>query len=79
MVANYWCREGNEIFVFPGADTPFLVRREPEGDCYRLVGPVVVDRRRVIGYQKWRTEGDELREITLILIDKCLKCHTIQN
>lgn len=66
VVANYWCREGDEVFVFPGADTPFLVRKELEGDCYRLVGPVVVDRLRTIGYQKWRVEGDSLRDITLI-------------
>lgn len=66
VVANYWCREGDEVFVFPGADTPFLVRRELGGDCYRLVGPVLVDRLRVIGYQKWRAEGDDLRNITLI-------------
>lgn len=64
--ANYWCRAGDEVFVFPGADTPFLVRREVGGQRYRLVGPVVVDRLRIIGYQKWRVEGADLRNITLI-------------
>lgn len=67
-ISNYWCLEGDEVFVFPGSDTPFLVRREfsYEGTCYRLVGPVLVDRLRIIGYQKWRAEGDDLHEITLI-------------
>lgn len=50
---NYWCRTGDEVFVFPGADNPFLVRRE-FGGYYRLVGVVLVDRPHMIGYQKWR-------------------------
>lgn len=67
-VANYWCLPSNEVFVFPGTDTPFVVQRDysHEGTCYRLVGPVLVDRLRMIGYQKWRAEGDDLRDITLI-------------
>lgn len=63
--ANYWCRTGDEVFVFPGTDTPFLVRRE-FGCHYRLVGPVLIDCLRMVGYQKWRAEGDNLRTITLI-------------
>lgn len=65
-VSNYWCREGDEAFVFPGSDMPFLLRREPEGEAYRLVCPVSVDRLRLIGYQKWRNEGEDLREIVLV-------------
>lgn len=64
--ANYWCHKNDEIFVFPGADTPFLVRRDVDRGCYRLVGPVLVERLRIIGYQKWRTQGDDLRDITLM-------------
>lgn len=65
-VGNYWCCVDDEVFVFPGADTPFVVRRENEGDCYRLVGPVLVDRLCAIGYQKWRAEGEDLKDIALV-------------
>lgn len=65
-VANYWCRQGDEVYVFPGTDTPFVVRKELNGDCYRLVCPIIVERLRMIGYQKWRAKGDDLRDITLI-------------
>lgn len=66
-IADTWCREGDDIFVFPGTDTPFVVREELNGDCsYRLVGPVTIERIRVVGYQKWRAEGDDLRDIVLL-------------
>lgn len=65
-VSNYWSRKGDEAFVFPGSDTPFLLRREPEGEAYRLVCPVSVDRLRVVGYQKWRAEGEDLRDVLLV-------------
>ena len=65
-VANYWCREGDEVFVFPGTDCPFILRREPDGDSYRLVGPALVDRLYRTGYQNWRTEGDDLQVVTLV-------------
>lgn len=66
-IADTWCREGDEIFVFPGTDTPFVVRGELEGDCsYRFVGPATIDRLRVVGYQNWRAEGDDLRDILLL-------------
>lgn len=65
-VTDFWCQEGNDIFVFPGTDCPFVLRRAPDGECYRLVGPALVDRLWRVGYQKWRSEGDDLQEIVLI-------------
>lgn len=65
-VSSYWAREGDEAFVFPESDTPFLLRREPEGETYRLVCAVSVDRLRVVGYQRWRAEGEELRDVLLV-------------
>lgn len=65
-VTDYWCQEGDEVFVFPGTDSPFVLRREPDGDCYRLLGPAVVDRLLRVGYQEWRSEGDDLQDIVLI-------------
>lgn len=65
-VTDYWCQEGDEVFVFPGTDSPFVLRKQPEGDCYRLVGPALVDRLLRVGYQNWRSEGDNLQNIVLI-------------
>lgn len=65
-VTDYWCHEGDEVFVFPGTDSPFVLRKQPEGDCYRLVGPALVDRLLRVGYQNWRSEGDTLQNIVLI-------------
>lgn len=65
-VTDYWCQEGDEVFVFPGTDSPFVLRKQPEGDCYRLVGPALVDRLLRVGYQNWRSEGDNLQDIVLI-------------
>lgn len=65
-VTDYWCQEGDEVFVFPGADSPFVLRKQPDGDCYRLVGPALVDRLLRVGYQDWRSEGDDLQDIVLI-------------
>ncbi|KAG6357415.1 hypothetical protein INS49_013292 [Diaporthe citri] len=65
-VTDYWCQEGDEVFVFPGTDSPFVLRKQSDGDCYRLVGPAVVDRLFRVGYQDWRSEGDDLQDIVLI-------------
>ncbi|KAI3396476.1 hypothetical protein diail_12096 [Diaporthe ilicicola] len=65
-VTNFWCQEGDEIFVFPGTDCPFVLRGAPDGGGYRLVGPALVDRLYRIGYQKWRSEGTDLQDIVLI-------------
>lgn len=65
-VTDYWCQKGDEVFVFPGTDSPFVLRRMFGGDCYRLVGPALVDRLLRVGYQKWRSEGGELQDIVLI-------------
>lgn len=65
-ITDYWCHEGDEVFIFPGTDSPFVLRREPDGDCYRLVGPALVDRLLRVGYQEWRSEGDDLQDIVLI-------------
>lgn len=65
-ITDYWCREGDEVFVFPGTDSPFILRKQPDGDCYRLVGPALVDRLLRRGYQNWRSEGDGLQDIVLI-------------
>lgn len=65
-VTDYWCQEGDEVFVFPGTDSPFVLRKQPDGDCYRLVGPALVDRLWRVGYQDWRSEGDDLQDIVLI-------------
>lgn len=65
-VTDYWCQEGDEVFVFPGTDSPFVLRKQPDGDCYRLVGPALVDRLLRVGYQDWRSEGDDLQDIVLI-------------
>lgn len=65
-VTDFWCKEGDEIFVFPGTDSPFVLRKEPNRERYRLVGPALVDRLFRIGYQEWRSEGDDLQDIVLI-------------
>lgn len=65
-VTDYWCQEGDEVFVFPGTDSPFVLRKQPDGGCYRLVGPALVDRLLRVGYQKWRSEGNDLQNIVLI-------------
>lgn len=65
-VTDYWCQEGDEVFVFPGTDSPFVLRKQPDGDCYRLIGPALVDRLLRLGYQDWRPEGDDLQDIVLI-------------
>lgn len=65
-VTDFWCQEDDEVFVFPGTDSPFVLRRQPDGDCYRLVGPALVDRLLRKGYQEWRSEGDDLQDIVLI-------------
>lgn len=65
-VTDYWCQEGDEVFMFPGTDTPFVLRKQLDGDCYRLVGPAMVDRLLRVGYQEWRSEGDDLQDIVLI-------------
>ncbi|KAL1854057.1 hypothetical protein Daus18300_011555 [Diaporthe australafricana] len=65
-VTNHWCQEGDEIFVFPGTDSPFVLRGARDADGYRLVGPALVERLSRIGYQKWRSEGDDLQDVVLI-------------
>lgn len=65
-VTDYWCQEGDQVFVFPGTDSPFVLRKQPDGECYRLVGPTLVDRLLRVGYQEWRSEGHDLQDIVLI-------------
>lgn len=65
-VTDYLCQEGDEVFVFPGTDSPFVLRRVPHEYCYRLVGPVLVDRLFRVGYQDWRSGGADLQDIVLI-------------
>jgi hypothetical protein len=65
-LANYWCSEGDEIFVFPDTDCPFVLRKEPDTETYRLIGPALVDRIRTIGYQTWRTESEDLQDVVLV-------------
>lgn len=65
-ITDYWCQEGDEVFVFPGTDSPFVLRRVHHENCYRLVGAALVDRLFRVGYQKWRSEGPDLQDIVLI-------------
>lgn len=67
-VTDYWCHAGDEVFVFPGTDSPFVLRKQPDGECYRLVGPALalVSRLLRVGYQDWRSEGHDLQDILLI-------------
>lgn len=65
-VTDFWCQEGDEIFVFPGAENPFVLRRQAHEDSYHLVSPALVDRLFRKGYEKWRLEGSDLQDIILI-------------
>jgi hypothetical protein len=65
-LADYWCREGDEIFVFSDTDCPFVLRRDPNTEFYRLIGPAIVDRIRKVGYQKWRTGSADLQDVVLV-------------
>lgn len=65
-ITDYWCQEGDEVFVLPGTDSPFVLRRESHGRCFRLVGPALVDRLFRVGYQDWRSGKDDLQNIVLI-------------
>lgn len=65
-ITDYWCQEGDEIFVFPGTYSPFVLRKAPGGDDYRLIGPASVHRIWMVGCQNWRSEGDDLQDIVLI-------------
>ncbi|KAI7778913.1 hypothetical protein LA080_001519 [Diaporthe eres] len=65
-VTDYWCQERDEVFVFPGTDSLFVLRKQLDGDCYRLVGPALADRLLRVGNQEWRSEGDDLQDIVLI-------------
>ncbi|KAH6611905.1 heterokaryon incompatibility protein-domain-containing protein [Boeremia exigua] len=40
-VTNYWCREGDEVFVLPNTDSPFVLRKETDQGAYRLVGVTI--------------------------------------
>lgn len=65
-VTDFWCQEGDEIFVFPGAESPFVLRRLAHEDSYHLVSPALVDRLFMKGYEEWRLEGGDLQDIVLI-------------
>lgn len=65
-VTDYWCQQGDDILIFPGTDSPFVLRKDLDEDCYRLLGPALVDRLLKIGYQKWRSEGNDLQDIVLV-------------
>lgn len=32
-VTDCWCHESDEVFVFPWTDSPFVLRKQPNGDC----------------------------------------------
>lgn len=65
-ITDYWCQEGDELFVLPGTDSPFILRMVHHENYYHLVGPALVDRLFRVGYQDWRSEGPGLQDIVLI-------------
>lgn len=58
-----WTQPGDELFLFPGADCPFVLRKANDNE-YRLVGPAYMYRCR--DYTKWEFDEAEMVDVTLI-------------
>lgn len=62
--ADHWSEPGDEVFLVPGAPSPFVLRRAGGGGSHRLVGAAHICR-----YEypdKWSIDETELVDVTLI-------------
>lgn len=58
----HWAQVDDEVFLFPGSDCPFIVRKDK--NSYRLVGPAYIHRFREP--KEWPVNEDDLMDVTLI-------------
>lgn len=59
-----WAQPGDEVFLFPGADCPYVLRRVADGNVFRLVGPTSMYRDR--DFTKWEFDQAEMVDVALI-------------
>lgn len=61
-VARPWFQYGDDLFLFPGSDCPFILRRD--GGSHRLVAPAHMAR--VTEEELSNFDGKDMQEVTLI-------------
>lgn len=57
-------REGDEVVIVSGLQTPLAMRKAEEGQCYRLMGPAFVQG--MMGGELWEMIRDNLEELTIV-------------